>query len=579
MKKSILAVSLAAAFSVPAMAQTAPQATPDAFPQLTPVRVPVDHYATGQRTPVMHPQATPMAYPTAIQQIPVKQSIPTATPYAYPNAIPVKQAVPTATPYAIPNAIPVMQTTPQAIPNAIPNAIPVKQEIPTATPYIYPKMPQQTPVLQTTPHAYPNAIPVKQEVPTATPYIFPKMPQQTPVLQTTPQAIPNAIPTAIPVKQEVPTAVPYIHPKLPQQVPVAIPVDQYATGQKTPVMHNIPQATPNAIPTVPQQTPPRIQEATHLDRPAEASHLDAQNHRQPDNAVHADNPFRHYNSITADGAEQSLAGAPAQNVTLRATTSNTWTDTYTPAKFTPLDTSQNVHAIPDTNVMPTTAVLTNQKVPTPVPNAQPGQVPVKTPQQIKQETPTLQAIPNAQPGQVPVKTPQQIKQETPTQQAIPNAQPGQVPVKTPQIQQVEPQPSISKIGKQTSDNTADLYNQGRTIKSQGNAIRSNTHSIQDLQAKTNKNEQDIKDLRSDFERQAKELDGVAATAGAFAGLVDPYGVGKTNATVGLGYHGDAQAIAVGVGRRWNEQFTTKLGGAYDTGSESATLYAGAAYEW
>ncbi|WP_061040317.1 YadA C-terminal domain-containing protein [Vibrio coralliirubri] len=551
MKKSILAVSLAAAFSVPAMAQTAPQATPDAFPQLTPVRVPVDHYATGQRTPVMHPQATPMAYPTAIQQIPVKQ------------------------------------------------------EIPTATPYIYPKMPQQTPVLQTTPHAYPNAIPVKQEVPTATPYIFPKMPQQTPVLQTTPQAIPNAIPTAIPVKQEVPTAVPYIHPKLPQQVPVAIPVDQYATGQKTPVMHNIPQATPNAIPTVPQQTPPRIQEATHLDRPAEASHLDAQNHRQPDNAVHADTPFRHYNSITADGAEQSLAGAPAQNVTLRATTSNTWTDTYTPAKFTPLDTSQNVHAIPDTNVMPTTAVLTNQKVPTPVPNAQPGQVPVKTPQQIKQETPTQQAIPNAQPGQVPVKTPQQIKQETPTQQAIPNAQPGQVPVKTPQqikqetptqqaipnaqpgqvpvktpqIQQVEPQPSISKIGKQTSDNTADLYNQGRTIKSQGSAIRSNTHSIQDLQAKTNKNEQDIKDLRSDFERQAKELDGVAATAGAFAGLVDPYGVGKTNATVGLGYHGDAQAIAVGVGRRWNEQFTTKLGGAYDTGSESATLYAGAAYEW
>ncbi|MEZ8120818.1 YadA C-terminal domain-containing protein, partial [Vibrio splendidus] len=183
------------------------------------------------------------------------------------------------------------------------------------------------------------------------------------------------------------------------------------------------------------------------------------------------------------------------------------------------------------------------------------------------------------PGQVPVKTPQQIKQETPTQQAIPNAQPGQVPVKTPQIQQVEPQPSISKIGKQTSDNTADLYNQGRTIKSQGSAIRSNTHSIQDLQAKTNKNENDIKDLRSDFERQAKELDGVAAIAGAFAGLVDPYGVGKTNATVGLGYHGDAQAIAVGVGRRWNEQFTTKLGGAYDTGSESATLYAGAAYEW
>ncbi|HAS26467.1 MAG TPA: hypothetical protein DCR64_13500, partial [Vibrio sp.] len=163
--------------------------------------------------------------------------------------------------------------------------------------------------------------------------------------------------------------------------------------------------------------------------------------------------------------------------------------------------------------------------------------------------------------------------------AIPDAQPGQVAVKTPSVQQATPQPSISRIGEETRSNTAEIYNQGRTIKTQGRQIGSNTRSIQDLQAKTNKNENDIKDLRSDFERQAKELDGVAATAGAFAGLVDPYGVGKTNATVGLGYHGDAQAIAVGVGRRWNEQFTTKLGGAYDTGSESATLYAGAAYEW
>lgn len=530
MKKSILAVSLAAAFSVPAMAQTAPQATPDAFPQLTPVRVPVDHYATGQRTPVMHPQATPMAYPTAIQQIPVKQSVPTATPYA------------------IPNAIPVMQTTPQAIPNAIPNAIPVKQSVPTATPNAIPTMAQQIP-------------------------------------SRIPQATPNAIPNAIPVKQEIPTAVPYAHPTVPQQVPVAIPVDQYATGQKTPVMHHIPQATPNAIPTVPQQTPPRIQEATHLDRPAEASHLDAPNHRQPDNAVHADNPFRHYNSITADGDEQLLSGSTAQDVTLAAAPVNhdasKMVDTVVGANGQVLDVkpvmvtaNQPVASNPavvDTST-PTTTVDATGKATTVVKTetiAHGAQT-----HTINAQAPTSTIMP----------TTVDINPNVPT--AVPDAQPGQVPVKTPPIMQSEPQPTVSKVADQTNKNTAAVYNQGQTIASQGYAIKSqgrqigsNTRSIQDLQAKTNKNENDIKDLRSDFERQAKELDGVAATAGAFAGLVDPYGVGKTNATVGLGYHGDAQAIAVGVGRRWNEQFTTKLGGAYDTGSESATLYAGAAYEW
>nr|WP_241762595.1 YadA C-terminal domain-containing protein [Vibrio splendidus] len=433
------------------------------------------------------------------------------------------------------------------------------------------------------------------------PNAIPTVAQQTPsrIPQATPQAIPQAIPTAIPVKQEVPTAVPYIHPKLPQQVPVAIPVDQYATGQKTPVMHNIPQATPNAIPTVPQQTPPRIQEATHLDRPAEASHLDAPNHRQPDNAVHADNPFRHYNSITADGDEQLLSGSPAQDVTLAAAPVNhdasKMVDTVVGANDQVLDVkpvmvtaNQPVASNPavvDTST-PTTTVDATGKATTVV----------------KTETIAHGAQTHTISAQAPTSTIMpttvDINPNVPT--AVPDAQPGQVPVKTPPITQSEPQPTVSKVADQTNKNTAAIYNQGHTnekqdrtianqgqtiasqgyaIKSQGRQIGSNTRSIQDLQAKTNKNENDIKDLRSDFERQAKELDGVAATAGAFAGLVDPYGVGKTNATVGLGYHGDAQAIAVGVGRRWNEQFTTKLGGAYDTGSESATLYAGAAYEW
>ncbi|URM15310.1 YadA-like family protein [Vibrio splendidus] len=391
-------------------------------------------------------------------------------------------------------------------------------------------------------------------------------------------------------------------------------------------MHNIPQATPNAIPTVPQQTPPRIQEATHLDRPAEASHLDAPNHRQPDNAVHADNPFRHYNSITADGDEQLLSGSPAQDVTLAAAPVNhdasKMVDTVVGANGQVLDVkpvmvtaNQPVASNPavvDTSTPTTTVDATGKattvvKTETIAHGAQTHTINAQAPTSTTTPTTMIETVPHGIQGekikaQLPTSTIMpttvDINPNVPT--AVPDAQPGQVPVKTPPITQSEPQPTVSKVADQTNKNTAAIYNQGHTnekqdrtianqgqtiasqgyaIKSQGRQIGSNTRSIQDLQAKTNKNENDIKDLRSDFERQAKELDGVAATAGAFAGLVDPYGVGKTNATVGLGYHGDAQAIAVGVGRRWNEQFTTKLGGAYDTGSESATLYAGAAYEW
>ncbi|WP_261884202.1 YadA C-terminal domain-containing protein [Vibrio pelagius] len=107
----------------------------------------------------------------------------------------------------------------------------------------------------------------------------------------------------------------------------------------------------------------------------------------------------------------------------------------------------------------------------------------------------------------------------------------------------------------------------------------NTTDIQYNSANIAKNELQIKDLREALKKQAKRIDGGMAQASAFAGLVSPYNVGKINTTVALGHSGSANALALGAGMRINEQFTVKLGGAYDTGTEQVSSYVGAGWEW
>ncbi|GAD79476.1 YadA C-terminal domain-containing protein [Vibrio ezurae] len=97
--------------------------------------------------------------------------------------------------------------------------------------------------------------------------------------------------------------------------------------------------------------------------------------------------------------------------------------------------------------------------------------------------------------------------------------------------------------------------------------------------KVAQNSADLQNLRRDFEQMAKNVEGAYAESAAFAGLVNPYGVGKFSVTAAVGYHGDAQAVAVGVGERFTENFTAKLGGAYDTATESMSAYAGVGYEF
>ena len=85
---------------------------------------------------------------------------------------------------------------------------------------------------------------------------------------------------------------------------------------------------------------------------------------------------------------------------------------------------------------------------------------------------------------------------------------------------------------------------------------------------------DLKGLHQNFEDMAKQVEGSYAISAAFSGLTEPHEVGKTSISVGLGNYRSANALAFGVGERFNENFTAKLGGAYNNETSSLSSYAG-----
>ena len=114
--------------------------------------------------------------------------------------------------------------------------------------------------------------------------------------------------------------------------------------------------------------------------------------------------------------------------------------------------------------------------------------------------------------------------------------------------------------------------QGKQLDQTNMQVVRNTQLSQD-------NTQRIVSLREELEQMSGALDGSYASAAAFTGLVDPYGVGNLSVSLGLGTHGSAQAVALGVGERFNEHFTLKVGGAYNSSTNSVTAYAGAGFEF
>ncbi|EPX3078447.1 YadA C-terminal domain-containing protein, partial [Escherichia coli] len=101
----------------------------------------------------------------------------------------------------------------------------------------------------------------------------------------------------------------------------------------------------------------------------------------------------------------------------------------------------------------------------------------------------------------------------------------------------------------------------RRVTKNTQAIQSNTRQLQEHNARLNSQQRQIRENHEEMKR-------AAAQSAALAGLFQPYSVGKFNATAALGGYSDKQAVAVGVGYRFNEQTAAKAGVAASDGDVS-----------
>ncbi|EMO8322545.1 YadA-like family protein [Escherichia coli] len=93
------------------------------------------------------------------------------------------------------------------------------------------------------------------------------------------------------------------------------------------------------------------------------------------------------------------------------------------------------------------------------------------------------------------------------------------------------------------------------------AIQNHSRQLQEHNARLNSQQRQINENH-------KEMKRAAAQSAALTGLFQPYSVGKFNATAAVGGYSDQQALAVGVGYRFNEQTAAKAGIAASDGDVS-----------
>ncbi|EFJ2722793.1 hypothetical protein G5G92_004980 [Escherichia coli] len=114
--------------------------------------------------------------------------------------------------------------------------------------------------------------------------------------------------------------------------------------------------------------------------------------------------------------------------------------------------------------------------------------------------------------------------------------------------------AVGAIDGRVTDNT-------QSINKNNKAIASNTRTLQQHSARLDKQQRQINENH-------KEMKRAAAQSAALTGLFQPYSVGKFNATAAVGGYSDQQAMAVGVGYRFNEQTAAKAGVAFSDGDAS-----------
>lgn len=150
---------------------------------------------------------------------------------------------------------------------------------------------------------------------------------------------------------------------------------------------------------------------------------------------------------------------------------------------------------------------------------------------------------------------------------------------------------IEKNTTQISQNTNDIHGlqqdmvenewhdhaQDQNIGVNKNNIEKNAEAIKNNYAEMKQNFAAMNTRIDDLDDEMKK--GFASQA-ALAGLFQPYNVGKFNLSVALGGYESEQAMALGTGYRFNENFAMKAGIATDVGGfDHLTYNIGANFEW
>lgn len=121
--------------------------------------------------------------------------------------------------------------------------------------------------------------------------------------------------------------------------------------------------------------------------------------------------------------------------------------------------------------------------------------------------------------------------------------------------------AVGSIDRHVADVDTRMTSVDRRVTNNTQAIRANSRQLQEHNTRLNNQQRQISENHEEMKR-------AAAQNAALSGLFQPYSVGKFNATAALGGYSDKQAVAVGVGYRFNEQTAAKAGVAASDGDIS-----------
>ena len=124
-----------------------------------------------------------------------------------------------------------------------------------------------------------------------------------------------------------------------------------------------------------------------------------------------------------------------------------------------------------------------------------------------------------------------------------------------------------------NQNKQDIADNAHKINQNKQAIAANTETIKQHYAEMKNNFAAVNSRIDNLDEEMKK-------GAALNGLFQPYNVGKFNLSVAIGGYESEQAMALGTGYRFNENFAMKAGIASDLGGfDSVTYNIGANFEW